>query len=605
MKQRICYLIETYLLTVVIFIAAKVGFMLYNAAAHPVGIGDMMDVIGHGITLDLSTSIYFILLPLLLILISLWWQGWKLIRKIILGYDVIVTVALALSLVSDTCLYEFWGFKLNNTALSYLSQPEGITSSVSFSYLLVRAIALLLIGAAIFWLHRWILPKQLPVQPIKQQIIGTIIALALPYPLIIGIRGGVTESTTNVGQVYFSQNQYLNHAAVNPFFSFISSLEHGADEYDLYNYYDEKTCQQLVKDIYNTQSIDSDTLLTTSRPNVVIVLMESCGAMFTELNGHPEITPNLSKLAREGINFTNCYANSWRTDRGTVCTLSGYPSFPKFSVMKIPEKCNTLPSIAKTLQHAGYTTSYLYGGDINFTNMKGYLIGTGYDRLTSMDNYTKKEQTTSKWGVQDDITCQTLYQMIIRGKGHYLIGYSTLSSHEPWDVPVKKFKDPVINSFYYLDQCIGQTVEKLKKTPQWKNLLMIFLPDHSIIYGGYDESKLMRNQIPMIWIGGAVKKHRNVQTLCNQTDLPATLLGQMRLNHSDFKYSRDVFSRSYRYPTAVNTFNNGIMYIDSTGYMTYDFDANAYIIRKSKSAQEQLRRAKAIMQTAATDLKNR
>ena len=109
----------------------------------------------------------------------------------------------------------------------------------------------------------------------------------------------------------------------------------------------------------------------------------------------------------------------------------------------------------------------------------------------------------------------------------------------------------------------------------------------------------------MIWIGGAVKKHRNVQTLCNQTDLPATLLGQMRLNHSDFKYSRDVFSRSYRYPTAVNTFNNGIMYIDSTGYMTYDFDANAYIIRKSKSAQEQLRRAKAIMQTAATDLKNR
>ena len=605
MKKRIYYLFLTYLLTVVIFLTAKLGFLCYQAEAHPFSFDELTEVLRHGLTLDLSTALYFLLFPFLLTIVSLWWKGWKQLKKILAIYNLLMTIILSLAIVSDTCLYEFWGFKLNDSVLGYLSQPEGITASVSVGYLIVRGIALLLITAAVFMLYQWLLPKALTAPTRKQQVFGSMIAALAIYPLVIGIRGGVSESATNVGQVYFSQNQYLNHAAVNPVFSFISSLEHGADEYDLYHDFDNKTCQQLVQDIYNTQSIDSDTLLTTTRPNVVIILMESCGAIFTELNGHPEITPNLSRMAQEGINFTNCYANSWRTDRGTVCSLSGYPSFPKFSVMKIPEKCNTLPSIAKTLQKAGYTNSYLYGGDINFTNMKGYLIGTGYDKLTSMTDYTAKERETSQWGVRDDITCQTLYQMITHQKGHFLIGYSTLSSHEPWDVPVKKFKDPIINSFYYLDQCLGKVIAQLKKTPQWKDLLIVLLPDHSILYKDYDQTKLMRNQIPMIWIGGAVKAPRNVGILCNQTDLPATLLGQMKLNHDDFKYSRDVFSKSYRYPTAVNTFNNGIMLTDSTGYMVYDFDAKTYTTQRSKSADKLLRRAKAIMQTAATDLKSR
>ena len=64
--------------------------------------------------------------------------------------------------------------------------------------------------------------------------------------------------------------------------------------------------------------------------------------------------------------------------------------------MKMPEKSRTMPSIAKTLQAEGYSTTYLYGGDINFTNMKGYLIGTGWQRLVSMDDYSIDEQHTAQ-----------------------------------------------------------------------------------------------------------------------------------------------------------------------------------------------------------------
>ena len=117
--------------------------------------------------------------------------------------------------------------------------------------------------------------------------------------------------------------------------------------------------------------------------------------------------------------------------------------------MKMPQKSRKLPSIARTLRNQGYKTSYLYGGDINFTNMRSYLIATGWEKLTSMDDYSAADRGTAQWGVRDDITFKTIEQQItdIGNDGQrttdnglhtpMLIGYSTLSSHEPWDVPEK------------------------------------------------------------------------------------------------------------------------------------------------------------------------
>jgi phosphoglycerol transferase MdoB-like AlkP superfamily enzyme len=177
--------------------------------------------------------------------------------------------------------------------------------------------------------------------------------------------------------------------------------------------------------------------------------------------------PNLNRLKRKGIWFSHCYGNSFRTDRGTVCALSGYPSFPTTSVMKIPKKAGTLPSIAKTLQKAGYATSYLYGGDINFTNMRSYLIATGWEQLHWKADYTSEEQSSAKWGVRDDITFKTLFDQICATDStqRFLMGYSTLSSHEPWDVPIHKYNDKEKNAFSYLDDCIGKFVSQLKGTP--------------------------------------------------------------------------------------------------------------------------------------------
>jgi phosphoglycerol transferase MdoB-like AlkP superfamily enzyme len=200
--------------------------------------------------------------------------------------------------------------------------------------------------------------------------------------MVIGIRGGLDESTTNVGQVYYSPKQFLNHSAVNPVFSFLSSMEKTASYVPDYQFMDDAACAQLMTELYPTESTAIDTLLTTQRPNVVVILMESCGAIFTGLEGRADVMPQLERLMQEGVSFDSCYANSWRTDRGTVCTYSGYPSFPVSSVMKMPSKSRLLPGLARTLAGEGYETSYIYGGDINFTNMRSYLVSTGFAQLT-------------------------------------------------------------------------------------------------------------------------------------------------------------------------------------------------------------------------------
>ena len=325
--------------------------------------------------------------------------------------------------------------------------------------------------------------------------------------MIIGIRGGLDESTTNIGQVYYSQNQFLNHSAVNPVFSFLASTDKSGDYIASYDYYSDEECAALTDGLFFVDSDHADTLLTTTRPNIVIMIMESCGGQFTELGGHPEITPRLNQLCHEGIYFTECYANSWRTDKGVVSTLSGYPAFPITSIMKVPERSRKLPAIASSLAAEGYATKFFYGGDINFTNMRSYLVGSGFGSLTWKKDFTADEQRTAEWGVRDDITFKELARQIAAydaRKQPFFIGFSTLSSHQPWDVPLKHFDDEIQNAFYYLDQCIGNFVDDLRKTPAWQNLLIVLLPDHGIDYNEINFEDPRHDHIPMVWTGDVV-----------------------------------------------------------------------------------------------------
>ena len=585
-----------------IFIVGKCGFMVYNHDAATWTMADMLEVIGHGLSLDISTALYFLIIPFFVAWASIWLPMPRWLMK---PYYIFVAIAFSLAFVYDTCLYPYWHFKLDALCLQYLETPSEAMASVSTGYILLLLLALIVVAVIISLAYIYVVP----VYRLKKGHWWESFLLVLLIPvMVIAIRGGLDESTTNIGQVYYSQNQFLNHSAVNPVFSFLASFEKTASYVPDYQFMDDDECEAMMQGLYPTTSENPDTLLTTQRPNVVVILMESCGGVFTQdIGGKKEVMPNLNRLESEGVYFSRFYANSYRTDRGTLCTWSGYPSFPRSSVMKMPAKTRLLPGIAGSMLREGYTTSYLYGGDINFTNMRGYLVNIGFEDLYWKTDYTLEEQETAEWGVRDDITFKTLSQMVEQKSQQekpFLIGYSTLSSHEPWDVPTHRLDDEILNAFNYLDECIGNFISEMKKSPAWDNLLIILLPDHGYSYGEVGEEHPMHDHVPMLWLGGAVKEPRRITQICNQTDLPATLLGQLGIDHQDYHFSRDVLSKNYTYPFATHTYNNGISMVDSTGFAVLDLNANMIVTDQSTDAQALIKKGKAILQMATRELKN-
>ena len=149
---------------------------------------------------------------------------------------------------------------------------------------------------------------------------------------------------------------------------------------------------------------------------------------------------------------------------------------------------------------------------------------------------------------------------------------------------------------------------QLKLTKQWDNTLVIILPDHGIGYpAGISDTDPRRSHIPMIWTGGAVKKAQHVDLICNQTDLPATLLGQLGLPHDDFRFSRDVMSRTYTRPSAVHVWSEGIFYMDDSGVSAINLLAKPQSVFSETPQPSPSRRqaANALLQVAYDDLGER
>lgn len=607
MKKRIIYISLYFLTVLLIFILQKPLFMLYNGAVgNGIALTDYLQVMIHGASLDAATAGYLTAFPFLLVLISIWFNTFPL-KKILWGYYVIVALLISVVFVVDMALYTFWGFKLDASIFLYIDSPKQALASVSIGFIVLRVLIMLLLIALNVWLLLKVTPSVLTAT--KKRWAGTGIMLLIGGVLFIIIRGGVTESTSNVGQVYFSNDQFLNHSAVNPDFSLLSSMGKTQDFASEFNFFDETKRAELFDGLYPLTDGDSIVeVLNTKRPNVLIILMEGFGGAFVEpLGGLPDVTPNFNRLSEEGVFFTNCYANSFRTDRGTVCTFSGYLGLPTASVMKIPAKSHTLPAISEELVKAGYKTDFLYGGDINFTNMKSYLLSKGYQRLTANTDFTLAEQTSNAWGVNDDITFEYLYnQLKERKDSPWHTAFLTLSSHEPFEVPYHRLKEQIPNAFAYTDDCLGKFIDKLKQTPVWKDLLVICLPDHGFYYpreGLNTDPKFFH--IPLLWLGGAVKQPVKVDKIMNQADLAATLLGQLGIDHSAFNFSRNVLGSNYTYPFAFYSFNNGFAFRDSTGVTVFDNNSQTIVLDEPVGGEKRLDRGKAILQTVYDDLGSR
>jgi len=261
-----------------------------------------------------------------------------------------------------------------------------------------------------------------------------------------------------------------------------------------------------------------------------------------------------------------------------VAVLSGFPSQTHLTIMKLPSKAATLPSMARSLAAEGYATSFAYGGDLNFTNQAAYLYATGWQELDWQKNLDF-DTPPADWGYDDAVMCDWFAERVIERSAAgrpFLAGLLTLSSHVPFDVPYRKFEDPVLNAMAFSDECVGRMIDRWKASPAWDDLLVILVADHGYPYPPtlvYNEP--LRHRIPMIWLGGALSTPpRTVDAYASQIDICATLLAQMDIGHDEFEYSKDIFAPEVP-KFAYYTFNEGFGVVTAEGEALWDAASGA------------------------------
>lgn len=547
MKKTLLYLFSLLVLLMVVFAIGKGLFVWYNGDIQAVTFSQLLAILWHGLLLDLRTSAILLLLPALAVTLAR-----KGLRWILAPYFVLLGLVLGAVVVGDVVMYEFWEFKLSAVHLSYAASPEGTTNSVSMGFLATRALLVLGFILAVSVPAIWLTPSQTDGSRRHWGLILMAILAILP----IGI-----------SHCYHPGPLFMNHAATNPVYRFATSF----GDADRYRNLPEGDFD--VAAAYQTSDAVTDSLLTTARPNVLFVQLESFGGKFVkELGGLPDVAPNLSRLIPEGIFWDHYYSNSFRTDRGTVCAYSGWISYPTVSPMKEVGMHAGLSSLSESFRQAGYQTGFMYAGAMTNMGKHQYLLDMKFESLMD-DTYFTREELNSSWGANDGTSAMKMYNTIreIRPDAQWMMVWQTLSSHEPWDVPYHRLADEKLNAFAYTDQCLGDLVDSLRTLPVWDNLLVVVIPDHGFLYEQtYDTSEFFHS--PMLWLGGAVKQPRRMSVLMNQSDIAATLLAQMGLPHDTYPWSRNVLSPDYQ-PFVYCNYPAGLFYKDATGETLYDLTA--------------------------------
>lgn len=614
LRRKIAFLLAVFAATAGVMALQKPLFMAWyagEAAAAGAGAAEWFEVLWHGLSLDLTVAGYVTAVPLLVMLLSLWVRlSERLWRVLLTGYFALVALFTAVVFAVDLALYEHWGFRIDATVFIYLADPKEAMASVDWWLGVRQTLIAALCTAGILWLYRRTL-RLFDGEPlgVRSAVPATLLFAMLAAFDFLAIRGGMGASVANISKVCFSPEAFLNHAATNPLFSLLSSLGDNEDYAAAYPFYDDRTLDANFAALRGDDSAQRpDTLLlTTRRPNIVVVILESFArtVMDEQIDGEP-VMPSMQRLKGEGIWFENFFANSFRTDRGEVAVLSGYPAQTRTSIMKLPAKSRTLPSIARSLAAEGFATSFAYGGDLNFTNQAQYMYATGWQELIWQRDLRFAGADPSDWGWDDALMCDWFAQRVIDldGAGQpFLAGLLTLSSHKPFDVPYAKFENEVLNAMAFSDECVGRMIERLKASPAWENLLVILVADH-----GYPYPKTLpynvplRHRIPMIWTGGAVRAPGVVETYGSQIDLAATLLGQLGIAHGDYAFSKDLFASEPPRKFAYYTFNDGFGVVDASGEAIWDATSDRIV---SETAPGLLDVGRTMLQSTYRDLAER
>ncbi|SOE19909.1 Phosphoglycerol transferase MdoB [Spirosomataceae bacterium TFI 002] len=609
MKERVQFLLIYFSFWVVFFLSARVIFLGYHIQDTKLLSLEMIwGVFWNGIRMDMSMAAYLSAIPFLLVGFSNWIKK-ALFEGLLFSYTLILVFLLTFLVVVDLEVYNVWKYRIDATPLNYLSTPKEAWASVKSSpvfQLIVSFIILVICGS--FVVYR-IIAKKISNWNYIKPFPFVAVVLFMTASLIIPIRGGFGIAPMNQSTVYFSENNFANISAVNATWNFLSSLINKTyDKTNPYTYLPNEKINSSLNYLYESSG-ETTHVLNTDKPNVLVIIWESLTAKTVDYRfENQSVIPFFDSLKTQGIYFNNFYASGDRTDKGLVAVFSGYPAQPTHSIVKEPQKSIKLPILSKDFQKADYQTEFYYGGETEFANIKSYLFNADLQNIYDVHAFPE-DSAYSKWGVHDHLVFQRFNNDHNFSKSKpFFSTILTLSSHQPYEVPLKSIFESdteealFFNSLRYSDQSLKAFIEEAQKSSWWNNTLVIILGDHGHKFPEL-EARAADFKIPMLWTGGAVSKPRIVNKVFSQTDLAKTLLNQLKIPSTEYKWSKDIFDPKTK-SWAYFSFNDGFGFVNSTNQFLYDNVGKVSIESKGDIDPKALERAKALQQSTFEDYLN-
>ncbi len=449
--------------------------------------------------------------------------------------------------------------------VEYLGHPREVLATLTGSHLVelivFTGIAVLLGVLTIRWLRND--PRSAIHVSVKSCLLLTPVAAILAFLMI---RSTLDHRPVNPSNATFSQDAMVNQLALNSPYSLLyaiyeqrrdatsKGLSYGAmdDDEVLDIVIQEANIEPLEPSNPSAPTLHHQTATRSyEKPlNLVIILEESLGAEFVGSLGGLDLTPELDDLASEGIWFERLYATGIRSVRGIEAIITGFTPTPRRSVVKLLETQVNFFTLAGLLQNQGYLTSFVYGGEAHFDNMKRFFLNNGFQTVIDEKDY-KNPVFYGSWGVSDEDLFNRANNIYVKaGEKPFFSVVFTSSNHDPYDLPENRVapqpgpEGPRHTAVKYADYALGQYIDMARQSDYWENTVFLIVADHNSRVKGAQLVPVKQFHIPGLIIGGTIKPRR-IPGISSQIDLLPTLLSLMGVNGNHPAIGRDLTRPEY------------------------------------------------------------
>ncbi len=488
----------------------------------------------------------------------------------------------------------------------YLDSPREVGSTLWAAYKLPLILAVLIV-MAIAW------ESARKIRKLVQPMVPTgILPAVLAAPVLLFVCFAFVRSTTdhravNPSTVARSSDPLVNELALSSAYTALYALyetrheESGGFRYATID--DEEVVRQVRAEMMVEPSeFTSDSLPTlhhqsppgpqaAKKKNLVIIVQESLGAEFIGALGGIGVTPNIDKLSKEGIWFTNLYATGIRSARGLEAIVSGFTPTPSKSVVKLGRAQRGFFTLAQLLGNSGYDTGFIYGGEAQFDNMRRFFMNNGFDKVIDKADY-ENPVFTGSWGVSDEDLFNRAHEEFSapHQRPFFSLVFSS-SNHSPFEFPDDRIelfdeeKNTVNNAVKYADYALGQFVEKARNSNYWNDTVFLIVADHNSRVYGSEVIPVVRFHIPGLILGGSIEP-ADFTPVASQIDLAPTLLSLIGVEGEHPMIGRDLTRPEMQAGPgrAIMQFNGTQAYMegDRVAVLQKDLPASQYLFRDGR-----------------------